>query len=163
MMPTMTREQFESMTFKELLEWAYENVDDLTTEDVLIDFAKSKIDDSNFNVAMHILAAIWESEEAYKGYYLYDYNMGTCETPTPVTCKEDLEDYIDFDEEDTNMEVRKYSNKLMELVETGVLDPVDVVRMCVKWMSEDDVQEMMKANEIEYEYPEEEDEEDDAN
>jgi hypothetical protein len=60
-------------------------------------------------------------------------------------------------------EVRKYSNKLMELVETGVLDPVDVVRMCVKWMSEDDVQGMMKANEIEYEYPEEEDEEDDAN
>jgi hypothetical protein len=60
-------------------------------------------------------------------------------------------------------EVRKYSNKLMELVETGVLDPVDVVRMCVKWMSEDDVQEMMEANEIEYEYPEEEDEEDDAN
>ena len=55
-------------------------------------------------------------------------------------------------------EVRKYSNKLMELVETGVLDPVDVVRMCVKWMSEDDVQEMMEANEIEYEYPEEEEE-----
>jgi hypothetical protein len=59
----------------------------------------------------------------------------------------------------TNMEVRKYSNKLMELVETGVLNPVDVVRMCVKWMSEDDVQGMMEANEIEYEYPEEEDEE----
>ncbi len=57
------------------------------------------------------------------------------------------------------MEVRKYSNKLMELVETGVLDPVDVVRMCVKWMSEDDVQGMMEANEIEYEYPEEENEE----
>jgi hypothetical protein len=57
------------------------------------------------------------------------------------------------------MEVRKYSNKLMELIETGVLDPVDVVRMCVKWMSEDDVQGMMEANEIEYEYPEEEDEE----
>lgn len=55
-------------------------------------------------------------------------------------------------------EVRKYSNKLMELVETGALDPVDVVRMCVKWMSEDDVQGMMKANEIEYEYPEEEEE-----
>lgn len=54
------------------------------------------------------------------------------------------------------MEVRKYSNKLMELVETGVLDPVDVVRMCVKWMSEDAVQGMMEANEIEYEYPAEE-------
>lgn len=58
------------------------------------------------------------------------------------------------------MDVRHYSNKFMELVETGVLDPVDAVRMCVKWMSEDDVQGMMEANEIEYEYPEEEDEED---
>jgi hypothetical protein len=26
--------------------------------------------------------------------------MGTLETPTPVTCKEDLEDYIDFEDED---------------------------------------------------------------
>jgi hypothetical protein len=100
MMPTMKREQFEAMTLDELLEWASENVDDLTTEDVLIEFAKKKIDDSSFNVAMHILAAIWESEEAYKDYYIYDYNMGTLETPTPITCKEDLEDYIDFDEEE---------------------------------------------------------------
>ena len=57
------------------------------------------------------------------------------------------------------MEVRKYSNKFMELVETGVLDPVDAVRMCVKWMSEDDVQGMMSANEIEYDYEPEEDDE----
>lgn len=104
MMPTMTREQFEAMTLDELLEWAYEEVDDLTTEDVLIDFAKSKIDDDSFNVAIHILTAIWESEEAYNDYYLYDYNMGTLETPTPITCKEDLEDYIDFDEEEEDDE-----------------------------------------------------------
>ena len=100
MMPTMKREEFEAMTLDELLEWAFENVDDLTTEDTLCEFAKKKIDDDDFNVAMHILAAIWESEEAYHDYYLYDYNMGTLETPTPITGKEDLEDYIDFDEED---------------------------------------------------------------
>ena len=35
------------------------------------------------------------------GVYLYDRSMGTLETPTPITCKEDLEDYIDFEEEDT--------------------------------------------------------------
>lgn len=104
MMPTMTREQFEAMTLDELLEWAYEEVDDLTTEDTLCEFAKSKIDDSSFNVAIHILTAIWESEEAYNGYYLYDYNMGTLETPTPITYKEDLEDYIDFDEEEEDDE-----------------------------------------------------------
>lgn len=44
---------------------------------------------------------------------------------------------------------RKASNKLLEMVEEGLLNPVEVVRMCVKWMSEDDVAEMMKANELE--------------
>ena len=46
------------------------------------------------------------------------------------------------------MDVRKYSNKFVEMVEEGTLDPVEAVRMCVKWMSEDDVKEMCKANEI---------------
>ena len=45
--------------------------------------------------------------------------------------------------------VRKASNKFLEMVEEGLLDPVEAVRMCVKWMSEDDVAEMMKANELE--------------
>ena len=40
-----------------------------------------------------------------------------------------------------------------------MLDPVDTVRMCVKWMNEDDVKEMCKANEIDLDM---EDEEDDA-
>jgi hypothetical protein len=58
------------------------------------------------------------------------------------------------------MEVRKYSNKFIEMVEEGLLDPVEAVRMCVKWMSEDDVQLLMDANEIEYEEEDTEDEED---
>ena len=43
---------------------------------------------------------------------------------------------------------RKASNKFIEMVEEGLIDPVEAVRMCVKWMSEDDVAEMMKANEL---------------
>lgn len=54
--------------------------------------------------------------------------------------------------------VRKNTNKLLEMVEEGLLDPVEVVRMCVKWMSEDDVAEMCRVNEI---FEDEEDEEDD--
>ena len=100
MMPTMTREQFEAMSFEEFMEWAYENVDDITTEDTLIAFAKEKLDEDNLGFALHILNAIYESEEAKEGYYRYDYNMGTLETPTPITCKEDLEDLIDFEEDD---------------------------------------------------------------
>ena len=35
----------------------------------------------------------------YEAMSLYDYNMGTLETPTPITEKEDLEHLIYFDDE----------------------------------------------------------------
>lgn len=95
----MTKAKFNEMSLDEALEYAYENVADLTTEEVLLEFAKSKIDDENIYMAYHILKSIYESGEAYNDYYLYDYSMGTLETPTPVTCKEDFEDYIDFEDE----------------------------------------------------------------
>jgi hypothetical protein len=97
----MTRVKYEEMSFEEVSEWANENISDLTTEDVLIDFAKSKIDDDNISMAIHILGAIHNNPYDTE-YYLYDYCMGTLETPTPVTEKEDLEDYIDFDDEEEN-------------------------------------------------------------
>ena len=102
MMPEMKREQFENMTLEELVEWAYENVDDVHHEDILINLAKQKIDEENLNVAIHILTGIYESEEAVCGCYIYDCGMGTLEPVTPITCKEDLEEYIDFvDDEET--------------------------------------------------------------
>ena len=45
-------------------------------------------------------------------------------------------------------ETRKATNKLLEMIEEGLLNPKDVVIMCVKWMSEDDVIGMLIANEI---------------
>lgn len=96
----MTKQQFDKMTLDELIEWAFENFNDITTEDVLLDFAKSKIDDENIYLAIHVLQAVWNSGEAFNGYYRYDYTMGTLETPTPITCKEDLEVLIDFEEEE---------------------------------------------------------------
>lgn len=96
----MTKKEFEEMSFEELIAWAYENLNDITTEDVLIEFAKKKIDDDNIYMAIHVLSAIYNSEYSDFCYYHYDYNMGTLETPTAITCKEDLEPWIDFDEED---------------------------------------------------------------
>lgn len=101
MMPAMTREQFNNMEFEELIEWAYENVDDLYSEDGLIAMAKHEIDEDNLMMALHILNAIYESDCPDDSFYIYDRSMGTLETPTPIICKEDLEDYIDFDEEDS--------------------------------------------------------------
>lgn len=44
--------------------------------------------------------------------------------------------------------MRKNTNKLIELIEEGMISAKDVVTMCLKWMSEDDVEAMCKANEI---------------
>lgn len=46
------------------------------------------------------------------------------------------------------MSVRQYTDLLLQRVEEGRLDRDDVITACVKYMSEDDVQEMMESNEF---------------
>ena len=58
------------------------------------------------------------------------------------------------------MDVRKATNKVLEMIDECGLNAKDVALMCLKWMSEEDVKEMCKANEIDLDA---EDEEDDAN
>ena len=58
----------------------------------------------------------------------------------------------------TNHPVREATNKILEMVDEGLLNPRDVLLMALKWMSEDDVASMAKANELFEE--DEEDEED---
>ena len=97
----MTRAKFEEMSLEEVMEWIENNsrYSPITTEDVLISFAKSKIDDDNIGMAIHVLGAIHNNPYDTE-YYLYEYDMGMLDTPTPITCKEDLEDWIDFDDEE---------------------------------------------------------------
>ena len=45
-------------------------------------------------------------------------------------------------------EPRQATNKLIEMVDEGLLDKRDVIVMALKWMSEDDVRAMCEANEI---------------
>jgi hypothetical protein len=100
MRPTITREQFNQMSIEELVEWGYENIDFVHHEDALIEMAKHEINEENLHIAIHILTGIYESDEPCGGYYIYDRCMGTLEPVTPITCKEDLEEYIDFEGED---------------------------------------------------------------
>lgn len=98
----MTKKEWEELTLDEAVnwvDWEY-GVSELTSEDSLIRFAKEKIDEDDLGLAIHILNAIYNSEESYNGYYLYDYSLGTMSTPTPITCKEDLESYISFAEDE---------------------------------------------------------------
>lgn len=94
----MTKTEFNKMTDEEAINWAFDNLDDLTYEDTLLDFAKTKIDDDNIYMALHVLNAVYNNTHDTE-VYMYDYSMGTLETPTPIVDKEDLEPYIDFDEE----------------------------------------------------------------
>ena len=50
---------------------------------------------------------------------------------------------------------REQTNRLLEMIDDGQLDPMMAVTMCVKWMSEDDVAEMMDANELSERFEEE--------
>jgi hypothetical protein len=43
---------------------------------------------------------------------------------------------------------REYTSKLLEMVEEGILDRDNVIMACVKYMSEDEVRDMMHANEF---------------
>ena len=43
---------------------------------------------------------------------------------------------------------RKYTNQLLEMIEEGLLDKDQVILACVKYMSEDDVKDMMHCNEM---------------
>ena len=58
------------------------------------------------------------------------------------------------------VDVRKATNKLLEMVKEQLIDPEEVVLMCLKWMSEDDVAEMCEANDVFWMFEDEEDEED---
>ena len=49
-----------------------------------------------------------------------------------------------------------YRDRLIELVEDGVLDPMMAVTMCAKWMTNDEVGEMLDANELSERFQEDE-------
>ena len=46
------------------------------------------------------------------------------------------------------VDTRKATNRLLELVDDGMISARAVVVMCLKWMSEDNVAEMLQANDI---------------
>lgn len=43
---------------------------------------------------------------------------------------------------------RETTNKLLEAIEDGWLNARDIVLMCLKYMSEEDVEKMLRANEV---------------
>lgn len=56
---------------------------------------------------------------------------------------------------------RVNTNKLLALIEEGVIDKDYVILACLKYMSEDDVTDMMHANEIDVDDEDDEDDDED--
>ena len=48
----------------------------------------------------------------------------------------------------TDMKTREYTNLLLERIEDGLYDKDQVIMACVKYMSEEAVQDMMHCNEM---------------
>lgn len=43
---------------------------------------------------------------------------------------------------------REYTNKLYDMIDEGLISEDFVITMCLKYMSEDDVKDMMECNEL---------------
>lgn len=92
---SMTRAEFESKSFEEVMEQLNEECDDVTTIDILKEFIKEKVDSDDFYLVIHLCDAIRNvPNSGNSDWYLYDYSMGTLNSPICVSCKEDVEHLI---------------------------------------------------------------------
>ena len=55
--------------------------------------------------------------------------------------------------------MRKYTTSLLEMIDDGVMDAKAVAEMCLAYMSEDEVEDMMRSNDL---LADEDDEDDDG-
>lgn len=53
-------------------------------------------------------------------------------------------------------DMREYTGKLLDMIEDGLLDSKSVLLMCLSYMSEDEVEDMMVYNDLVYDYEYEE-------
>ena len=91
----MNKKDFETKSLNELCAQLSDEGQNITSYETLKDCAIENIENDNFFMAQHICEAL---NDYQTDYYLYDYNMGTLETPTPIKSKEDISDLIEEEE-----------------------------------------------------------------
>lgn len=89
----MTRTEFEEKSFEGVMSQLNEELDEITTLDMLKEFAKLKTDEGNYLLANHIIEALQAGHD--EDWWDYDYCMGTLDAPIPLTEKADVEHLID--------------------------------------------------------------------
>lgn len=88
----MTKKEFYELDLNDCCARLEEEGQTITSYETLKDFAKDQIDNDNFFLAQHICEALNDYQAEW---YIYDYSMGTLETPTPIRDKEDIVDMVD--------------------------------------------------------------------
>lgn len=96
-MLSITRKEFEEMSFNKLMEKAVNECDHVHSYNDLLEFAKRCIDHKKVLSAIHVLRAVGAFNDGK--YYNYDVSMGMLDTPTEIIKKSDIEQYIIFEEE----------------------------------------------------------------
>lgn len=90
-----TYDEIADLSFEEKCEWLYDNYPDVVRDSDLADMAKNFIDRYEYTPAIHLLEALRDDDG---DYYLYDYNMGTLQTPSSIRDDEDVQSVIDLHE-----------------------------------------------------------------
>lgn len=89
----MTREELNNKSFDEAMEQLNEEWDDVHTYESMVDFVGHLLlNETDLYLAIHILEPMRDN---LAEWYLYDFTMGTMETPRAITCREDLEEVIE--------------------------------------------------------------------
>jgi hypothetical protein len=96
----MTREQFNKLSFEEVLDALLSDTlySEIISMDVLKEYAKHCVNTEKFVIAHHVLASIIDYEDA--PYFFYDISLGTLTCPDPLRNKEELEPFIYFEDEE---------------------------------------------------------------
>lgn len=87
----MTRTEFKTKTFNELIEQLNEERDDIHDRETLKEIAKHFIDEDVFYLVKYIIDGL----DDYADWYWYDVSMGTLDSIMAITCKEDIEHLIE--------------------------------------------------------------------
>ena len=89
----MTAKELNNKSFEEVMEQLNEEWDDVHTYESMADFVGDLILNQNdIYLAIHMLEAMRDNPAEW---YLYDFTMGTMETPRAITCREVLEEVIE--------------------------------------------------------------------
>lgn len=78
------------------MEQLNEECDEITTYYSLIDYIKIELDNDNLYLALFLLDAMYNNPSSYDtDWWIYDYSMGTLQTPVCICCKEDVEHLLE--------------------------------------------------------------------